>query len=175
MATITFIRHARSSWENQNLQDFERPLSERWNLEIKYMRKIIKCLWLKFDIIFVSHALRAQKTFKKLFKRDKKVLDMAQTDEKIYFTFHENHFSLEKCISYLEEKLQKHKNIALVWHDNGFTETIGFLLWEKILEMPTCSIVKIKIDSEKILKWTWKLKLFVHNKKFIDDLVWTEK
>ena len=63
MKEIYVLRHAKSSWDNSNLSDFERPLSDRGISDAKKMSKFLKDMDLKIDKVLCSNALRAKETF----------------------------------------------------------------------------------------------------------------
>ena len=42
MKEIYVLRHAKSSWDNSNLSDFERPIADRCISEEKKMSKFLK-------------------------------------------------------------------------------------------------------------------------------------
>ena len=44
------MRHAKSSWKNKNLIDFERPISKKGQTEIKAILKFLKIKKIKFDL-----------------------------------------------------------------------------------------------------------------------------
>ena len=53
MLNLYVMRHAKSSWKNKSLQDFERPLSNKGKAEIKFISKFLKkkklnLIWLMF-------------------------------------------------------------------------------------------------------------------------------
>ena len=59
MKTLYLNRHAKSSWENNNLSDFDRPLNERGKRDAPLMGKILSKKIKKPDIIYSSPANRA--------------------------------------------------------------------------------------------------------------------
>ena len=63
MKEIYVLRHAKSSWDNSNLSDFERPLADRGISDAKKMSKFLKDMDLKIDKVLCSNALRAKETF----------------------------------------------------------------------------------------------------------------
>ena len=63
MKEIYVLRHAKSSWDNSNLSDFERPLADRGIRDAKKMSKFLKDMDLKIDKVLCSNALRAKETF----------------------------------------------------------------------------------------------------------------
>ena len=68
MKKLFLIRHAKSSWSDETLSDFERPLSKRGKRNIPLMASILKEKEVLPDCILSSPALRAKKTAKLLAK-----------------------------------------------------------------------------------------------------------
>ena len=62
MKTLLILRHAKSSWSNQNLSDFERPLNERGRHDAPRMGRWIKHQNLTPELIISSAAERALTT-----------------------------------------------------------------------------------------------------------------
>jgi phosphohistidine phosphatase len=62
MKTIILIRHAKSSWDDNNISDFERPLNNRGKKDAPAMAKILKEKIRKPDVIISSPAERAFST-----------------------------------------------------------------------------------------------------------------
>ena len=58
MKVITFLRHSKSSWEN-NIEDINRPLSEIGIEKIKKISNLSKDHFISSEIIFTSSANRA--------------------------------------------------------------------------------------------------------------------
>ena len=61
MKTLYLVRHAKSDWSIENLQDIDRPLSARGYLNAHQMSIILKNFFLP-DLIISSHAIRAIST-----------------------------------------------------------------------------------------------------------------
>ena len=71
---LFLLRHAKSSWKNLELDDHERPLSERGIFSCKVMAThIFKKLNFKDISIFSSNSKRTQETCKKIFKNSIKI------------------------------------------------------------------------------------------------------
>lgn len=62
MKTIYFVRHAKSSWEDTRLRDFQRPLNPRGLRDAPFMGKLLNAKGLPPDKIVSSPALRAKST-----------------------------------------------------------------------------------------------------------------
>ena len=62
MKTLYVLRHAKSSWENSELADFDRPLNDRGKTTAPFMGKVMKKNELAPDLILSSPAVRARET-----------------------------------------------------------------------------------------------------------------
>lgn len=65
MKTILLIRHAKSSWDDASMKDFDRPLNARGTRDAEEMSKRLKKKIQKIDAFISSPALRAKTTAKK--------------------------------------------------------------------------------------------------------------
>lgn len=63
MKSVTLLRHAKSSWDDPSLDDFDRPLNERGREAAKRMGEEMRRLELAIDLALVSSAARAAETF----------------------------------------------------------------------------------------------------------------
>ena len=62
MKKLYLIRHAKSSWSNPGLADFERPLNKRGLKDAATMGKVLKKTLLKPNRVLTSSARRALET-----------------------------------------------------------------------------------------------------------------
>lgn len=62
MKTLLLMRHGKSSWKDETLEDFERPLKKRGKKNAKKIAKVIAENGLNPDIIIASSATRARET-----------------------------------------------------------------------------------------------------------------
>lgn len=66
MRTLTLMRHAKSSWDDLQLGDHERPLNERGEKAALTMATRLKEQGYRPDLVIVSSALRTQQTAARL-------------------------------------------------------------------------------------------------------------
>ncbi len=66
MRSLTLLRHAKSSWDDESLDDFHRPLNERGQRAAKAMGKHLQRTIAKFDLIVASPARRVIETMEGL-------------------------------------------------------------------------------------------------------------
>jgi phosphohistidine phosphatase len=63
MHTLQLLRHAKSSWEDRALPDFERPLAPRGVRDAKRIGKHLRGLEVAPELVLCSSAARARETF----------------------------------------------------------------------------------------------------------------
>jgi phosphohistidine phosphatase len=66
MRQLLLLRHAKSSWDNKELPDHERPLSPRGRAAAALVREAMSNLGLAPDLVLVSSALRTRQTLEVL-------------------------------------------------------------------------------------------------------------
>lgn len=161
--TIYIVRHAKSSHDNPDLADFDRPLAKRGHADAKLMAGILKRKGISPDIIISSPAKRTQETsayfIDALYKNYKKI----SLDSSLY-----------RCTptTYIHQlsKLSDSKNSVIVFgHNPATTKAANFLQEDTLFQnIPTCGIVaiEIKVDSwAKIQKVKGTLSFFEYPKK----------
>ena len=62
MKKLYLIRHAKSSWDNVEMDDFDRPLNERGEKDAPHMAKLLKHRDVAIDRMITSPANRALST-----------------------------------------------------------------------------------------------------------------
>ena len=75
MKTIYLLRHAKSSWDNPQLDDFDRPLAKRGMKSSNKIGKYLKKNKFIPDIVYYSTAIRAKQTWdwvNRIIKKKKK-------------------------------------------------------------------------------------------------------
>lgn len=66
MRSLTLLRHAKSSWDDDSLDDFHRPLNDRGRRAARAMGKHLAGAGAKFDLILASPAQRVVETLEGL-------------------------------------------------------------------------------------------------------------
>ena len=62
MRRLTILRHAKSSWGNPDLDDFDRPLNERGRHAAEAVGRELQRRQMTFDCVLASPALRVRQT-----------------------------------------------------------------------------------------------------------------
>jgi len=142
MKTIFLLRHAKSSWENSDLSDFDRPLNQRGLETAPFMGEIIFKNQFQIDLIVSSPATRARQTAI-LVKEAAKINGEIEYDDGIYEA------SPPRLVKVLSEIAEKYQSAMLVGHNPGMEGLVKFLAGE-IQPMPTAALAVINL---KIDKW----------------------
>jgi phosphohistidine phosphatase len=66
MTVLTILRHAKSSWGDGCLDDFDRPLNERGRKAARRIGRELKRRRMRFDRVFASPALRVRETLEEV-------------------------------------------------------------------------------------------------------------
>jgi len=162
MRQLILIRHAKSSWSDPALDDFDRPLSKRGKRDAPFMAKLISEKKIHPDLIISSPAKRTKLTALEFAKQFGIKSENILWDDKLYLaTF----TTLIKILKQLDNNL---KTVFLVGHNPGLTDLQNFLCKEEIENIPTCGIVSMKTDKKwsEISSKDFELEFFEYPKKY---------
>ena len=82
MRTLYLLRHAKSSWDDPELPDRERPLAPRGRRDAKRIAKHLRRLKIEPELVLCSAAVRAQETLDLL--RPKLARASVRVEEQLY-------------------------------------------------------------------------------------------
>jgi phosphohistidine phosphatase len=148
MKTLLIMRHAKSSWKEQELPDHDRPLKKRGRKDIANMAKILKKKALVPDLILSSTAIRA---------KDTATLMAEKLNFKGPLELVENFYMAEPetYIQKIATVPDKVENLLIIGHNPGL-EGLVMTLGDKIVSLPTGSIAKIYLFIDKWSELTAK-------------------
>ena len=141
MKVITFLRHSKSSWEN-NIDDINRPLSEIGIEKIKKIANLSKDHFISSEIIFTSSANRALYTSVLLSRILSINLNKIKICDELYT------FNYNKIFDFIETIDNNYSEIVLVGHNPAFTEISNYFSENKILNLPTARWFSLKFESD---------------------------
>ena len=136
MKTLYILRHAKASWDDSSLLDFERPLNDRGREAAELIGKRLAAEELVDALLLCSPALRTRETAEIVFQ-DLRVDE--RFDERIYEA------SLRDLTQVISEIPDDKQVAVLIGHNPGLEELLAFLTGEQ-RRMPTCALVKIKFE-----------------------------
>jgi len=143
MKTLFILRHAKSSWDNANLADFDRPLNKRGLETAPLVGETIRKNKFQVDSIICSPAKRAEQTAV-LVKETARIEADIRFDDRIYEA---SPHQLLEIASELDDEIE---SAMFVGHNPGL-EGLLKMLTQKVEAMPTAAlaVVDLKIESWK--------------------------
>ena len=166
MKTLILVRHAKSSWENPDLKDFDRPLNERGKKDVPKMAARFREKHIAPAIIFTSTAKRALKTCNLFCAASGYPETSIHTDSGLY------HASDEALLNFVRNLRDDFNEVMIFGHNPGLTEFAESLTSVVLENIPTCGIVAIQFplnEWKKISPATGKLLFFDFPKKNKSD------
>ncbi len=141
MHLLTLVRHAKSSWDDPDLSDFDRPLNARGERVAPEMaQRMAKVLEPPLQLIS-SPAVRAISTAR-IFAKALGIADkQIRLEPRIYDA---TAGTLLDIVQRLEESII---HAVLFGHNPGFSDLAQLLCQSMPREMPTCSLVTLSINS----------------------------
>ena len=163
MKNLFIIRHAKSSWDNTDMSDFERPLNKRGKRDAPFMGKLLSKKKIKVDAIISSPALRALSTAEIFAEQMEFPVKDIIKEEGIY----------ESGIKELEDIVRKLSNeystVMLFGHNPTLTSFSNHIGNKCLDNLPTCAIVGIEFDInnwKEVERGKGKTFLFEYPKKY---------
>jgi phosphohistidine phosphatase len=144
MKKIYLLRHAKSSWDYPELDDFERPLNKRGRRDLYIMAKVIADLSLQPDQFLSSPALRAAFTAMQIADLIGYPSDKIQFNALIYDA------STTTLLNILKSLDNTLSSLLLVGHNPCLTGLANYLANKPIDNIPTCGLYGM---STKIKTW----------------------
>ena len=140
MKTLYLLRHAKSSWNDSSLRDFDRPLNDRGREAAEQIGKRLASEELIDPLLICSPALRARETAEIVLQSSNMSAE-ERFDERIYEA------SLRDLTQVISDIPDDKQVAILIGHNPGFEELLAFLTGES-RPMPTCALAKVKFDVE---------------------------
>lgn len=140
MKELYILRHAKSSWDDPDLADFDRPLNERGFNTAAFMGEVIARKQFRPDAILSSPAKRAVQTALRVKEAAGINIDV-RYDERIYEASPQ---ALRQIVSETDEKK---RSIMIVGHNPGAESFIKYLTG-RVEPMPTAAIAAITLNID---------------------------
>lgn len=138
LRTLYLLRHAKSSWKDDSLADFDRPLKGRGRDAAEQLGKRLASEKLKDGVLICSPAVRTRETADIVLKHSRLRMDQ-RFDERIYEA------SLRDLLQVVAEIPDDRQTAMMIGHNPGFEELLAFLTGQA-RRMPTCALAKIKLE-----------------------------
>lgn len=140
MKTLYLLRHAKSSWDDRQLSDFDRPLNERGLKAAPRIGALLRKRKIKPGLILSSPALRAKQTAEL-------VCEAAGLTALLSFEPEIYEASANRLLKIVEGLSDEIDPAMLVGHNPGFAELLAGLTGQT-REMPTAALACIELPIE---------------------------
>jgi phosphohistidine phosphatase len=153
MLTLLLLRHAKSSWDDPSLADYDRPLAKRGRKAAPEVGAALAAKGLRPDLVLCSSAVRARETLDLVLKALGPPLPEVRYDEELYMA------TPATSIARLRQQVVNPANaqhVMLVGHNPGFEELARMLVGggngddcARLAEkFPTCAVAVIAFDAD---------------------------
>ncbi|MDQ2855434.1 MAG: histidine phosphatase family protein [Acidobacteriota bacterium] len=140
MKTLLVLRHAKSSWKESGLVDFERPLNARGKRASDLIGRFLRKKKPFPDLVLCSTATRARETVRLVLEAARLVVEV-RYDQRLYLA------SADRLTEIVCEIEEDRGSVLLVGHNPGMEELIPRLTGETV-SMPTAALAKIELDVD---------------------------
>jgi len=147
--TLYLIRHAKSSWSNPVLTDFDRGLNKRGKRNAPFMGKRLADHGVLPDLILSSPAKRAKKTANKIAK------EIGYPKGRIVFKktlYHASVSNLLRLVTSVEDSID---SLFVIGHNWGITEFAEMLTRKELGNIPTSGIAAITFPFDLWQHISW--------------------
>jgi phosphohistidine phosphatase len=140
---LTILRHAKSSWDDPQLKDFDRPLNGRGWKAARRMGREMKRRGLQFDFVLASPAARVRETLDGL-RQEFELNAQARFEPDIYLA---SEAALLDLVRGLPESVQRP---LLVGHNPGLQLLVFALTGDDRIagEFPTAALAAIELAGQ---------------------------
>ncbi len=154
MKTLYLVRHAKSSWKQPELTDYERPLNNRGINDAPLMGKILSGKGITPDLIISSPAKRAAVTAK--------IISSAIGYPEKNIEFNNNIYDATggELLKIISQTDNNYNSIMIFAHNPGLTILQNNLSDRFIDNIPTCGVVALQLGN------SWN-KAEINSAKFI--------
>jgi len=140
MKKLILLRHAKSSWKDLSINDFDRPLNKRGNRDVSIMANAFLNRNIKLDLIISSGAKRTIDTAKAFAEALGFRSNILIKDE----LYEGSSYEILNCINQIDDI---YNNVLIVCHNPGITNLANYLSDFLIDNIPTTGIVGFSIEK----------------------------
>jgi len=142
MKQLFLLRHAKSSWAEPNVKDFDRPLNKRGKENAPKMAGLLRNTYGKPDTLIVSTAKRTLSTADYHLNEYGSDNLTVIHDERVYEA------PVSRLLQVLSELPDDAEKVLLIGHNPGLSHLVRYLTGESV-DMPTnaLAILELHVDS----------------------------
>lgn len=138
--TLYLLRHAKSSWKDSSLANYDRPLNKRGKRDAPEMGQRLVKQGIRPDLIVSSPARRAKNTAEAIAEAVGYAAPRIRWESSLYHAIPETLLRELQCTS------NSHSSLMLVGHNPGFTDFCNLLSEQPVDNIVTAGIVCLEFD-----------------------------
>ncbi|SFG75801.1 SixA phosphatase family protein [Pontibacter chinhatensis] len=142
MKTLYILRHAKSSWEFDDLSDHDRPLNKRGRHDAPLMGQELAARGVAPQLIISSPSVRALSTATLVSKELDYDPDDIVVDTRVYGA------GREDLLEVVQQTPAEVDTLLLVGHNEALSEFAGMLSPEPVASLPTAGVVALQFNCE---------------------------
>ena len=144
--TLTLIRHAKSSWNQPDISDFQRPLNKRGlhdapRIGVELKRQL-GSQGISFDQVLCSAATRARETL------DLLLPPLAIDADNIIYLQELYCASPRELLDAVANHISEANHLAIIAHNPGL-EDLASTLTDTPITMATCEVIQIELELQR--------------------------
>lgn len=139
---LLIIRHGKSDWDHEGLDDIDRPLAERGIRNAGEMARRLQERGVVPQLILSSPANRALNTALIMLRNWEMDPENLQIHDPLYLAYVSE---IEKVVSGVAPEVRA---LAVFGHNPSFTEYAKQFLNEPLDNLPTAGVVELRLESE---------------------------
>jgi phosphohistidine phosphatase len=163
MKTLFVVRHAKSSWNNPELDDFDRPLNKRGKQNAPLIASILAKKKIKPEQMISSPANRAYSTAEFFAEAFEYPNSEIKIDENLYEA---DSLDILNVITSVEDYIN---SVMIFGHNPGLTDFVNFISDGEIENVPTTGVVCLSLKSncwKDVTRRSCELLWFEYPKKY---------
>ncbi|MFO8141816.1 MAG: CHAD domain-containing protein [Marinobacter sp.] len=162
MKDLFLIRHAKSSWDDDNLSDQARPLNPRGRQQLPSLARALQRYGALEGEIYASPAVRAQQTVQG-------IVPAALAEARVHTDPELYSFDYQRLLRWLQNQDDWLQTLAIVGHNPALLELAAHLAKQAPFELPTASFIHIRLPIKhwrKLGKSEARLETFLTPRDF---------
>ncbi len=142
MKTLYLVRHAKSSWDNVNMADFDRPLNGRGKKNAPFMGELMQEKNVRPDLVVSSPANRAITTAEAFSEA------LGYPPEKIEKRMEIYEGGINEMLRLVRGIPETCDTVMLFGHNPTLTVFAGFVSGHRLENIVTCGVVRIDMSGD---------------------------
>jgi phosphohistidine phosphatase len=139
---LLILRHAKSSWAEEGLDDWERPLNERGERDAPRVGELLRQQSLVPDLIITSDAVRAETTARTVAKAARYKGKVVQSPD----LYHATPDAIIEVIRQTPDAAAR--TVMIVGHNPSLEDLVAQLTGERV-DLPTAALVHIALPVDQ--------------------------